>query len=170
VSLLNKDIYNNNDNNNNNNDNNNDDNRGRPAFNVNISHENDAINEFVNFSMIMNGAFPHLFLHGYPFKGAPTTAETVHMMEQCSNVFNTSFLFIMYLFNVATRFASSKGVFKVWKSDPNSLQQLSDALNDDTFLPLLTGKKYYYYYLGNHLWEVKETFIASPSVLLTTSR
>jgi len=78
--------------------------------------------------------FPWLFPNGYPYKGALKENELKHMLNQASNAFSSEATFVFLCFDMLRRRSVSRGVHAVFKNDPESIEELTKALNDPNFM------------------------------------
>lgn len=100
-----------------------------------ISYDQDAIaNEYSQCKEMMEGLFPWLFPNGYPYKGALRENELKHMLNQASNAFSSEATFVFLCFDMLRRRSVSRGVHAVFKNDPESIEELTEALNDPNFM------------------------------------
>ena len=86
----------------------------------------------------MSDTFPTHYVFGYPFAGQLTEEQLQHMLHQGSNIFSDDAMWISFIFNLLHRRKVSQAVSLLFKDDPDSLNQLTDCLNDPEFQPLLS--------------------------------
>ena len=102
-----------------------------------IRYEAEGIgNEYTEIAPMMVGAFPIEFLGGYPYEGLMTAGQSQHMLHQCSNSFSRNAEFVVTNFDMFRRRNVSQGVAKMFKSDPESMNELTEALQDPDFKEL----------------------------------
>ena len=66
-----------------------------------------------------------------------TAGQSQHMLHQCSNSFSRNAEFVVTNFDMFRRRKVSQGVAKMFKSDPESMNELTEALQDPDFKELL---------------------------------
>ena len=96
--------------------------------------KNSIVNEYTNTSDLLEGPFPYLFPHGYPYgEEALSVPRLQHMLNQGSNAFSNDALFVSLTFDMMKRRGTSVGVAITTRSDPESIETMTKTINDPTF-------------------------------------
>lgn len=100
----------------------------------NIQYFKDPINEYTNMKDIFDGAFPFLFIWGYPFEQTMIKSHQIkHMLHQSSNLFSNNFDIVSYLHNIQRRKMTAYGVNYAFRNDAEAVSQFRIAYEDPNF-------------------------------------
>jgi hypothetical protein len=113
----------------------------RPNETTRISHGRAAVNEYIEFARICEGAFVWQFPLGCPFTTVPSHEELRHLFLQADNRAADDDEFAMYMWNARARADVCAGVVRGWRTNPRLFGQIRQLADDPNILSRLEHAK-----------------------------
>ena len=102
---------------------------------IQLAHQKEPVNEFTDWKLLLEGAFPDLFPLGVPpsWTGMPSDEQLHHLLNQADHRAADCHDFVFAMFDWRKRLAAIRGVHHQFVTTPETLLQLKELLESPGF-------------------------------------